>query len=138
MRTRQLTGYGVLAVGLTFLVVGLTSKNSSSEQPKGDDKRGSDGSNISFTPDVFANMASELANAMDKFWVDKATVHRILESLRTAADLEKLMFVFGTRSKSSYVVFSNEYNLIEWLKDSLSGSDLVRVGNVFRKFNIPF
>lgn len=137
MESNKVFGYGMITAGALLMLTGLTARKTLSTGYSHSPRNDAAGQ-ITYSPEIYARLAQEIYQAMDRFITDKVTVFRIMESMKTSADLEKLIFVFGIRVKSSFLIFRYDYSLTQWLKDTLKGNDLERVRLVYTKHNIPF
>lgn len=126
--------YTLLGTGVLLAVIGLTSQT-----PTNNGGNGNDGQYalLTYTPAQFASMADELMKAKSYINDDEDTFYKVFESLQSADDLSKLIYVFGTKQWGKWP-FAKDMNLTEWVKDTLSESEQTRVKAVYDKFNHPF
>jgi hypothetical protein len=109
------------------------------------DKLEYDSRNLTITVSDAILISQQLLAAMDKYGTDEKTIITLLSQLNRD-DLLYVMKIFGVHQYNgagSSVgldrwIYSQNLNLIGWLKSELSGKDLATVAGIFQSYNIPF
>jgi len=97
--------------------------------------------NVTIDVSTMAIINNNIYAAMNQAGTNTKTIFENLSKLKTKDDLLFLISVFGLKKYWIWgrsLVLGEKINLNSWFKKELSGSDLRKVGDLFKKFNVPF
>jgi hypothetical protein len=132
--------YTVLAVGGGYIIYRIVRKDTKSAPGNDLSKLQINQRSLSYSTSEYGLMAQALFLAMDGIGTNKTNVMSVLNSMRTGDDMLMLIKQFGVKRYGiiTSLWFGQDLNLIGWLNSEFKGSDLERIGTIFRSFGIPF
>ena len=91
--------------------------------------------NLSYSISEFTSMANQLFNAMDGAGTNEDIIFSVFNKIQTKDDYNQLIKSFGVRSSTSWTSsFSGD--LLAWLSDELSSSDVKKLNNILSKIGV--
>ena len=104
-----------------------------------------DGDKLTINDSQAILISQQLLAAMDRLGTDESTIVSLLQNL-TRDDLLFVIKIFGIKQYNGVgesigldkFIYSQNLNLIGWLKAELSGKALQTVSEMFNRYNIPF
>ena len=91
--------------------------------------------NLTFSMSEYNSMANQLFNAMDGAGTNEDIIFSIFNKIETKDDYNQLIKSFGVRSSTSFMSsFSGD--LLTWLSDELSSSDVKKLNNILSKIGV--
>jgi len=88
--------------------------------------------NLSFSISEFNSMANQLFNAMDGVGTSEDVIFSVFNKLQNKDDYNQLIKSFGIRSSTSFMS-SFGGDLLVWLSDELSSSEIKKLNNILSK-----
>lgn len=91
--------------------------------------------NLSFDDAQYSIWADSLYRAMKGAGTTQQTIYDVLSKLKSPDDFYKLVDAFGVKKSGTW--FNTwEGNLIEWLQDELSESEMTKVNSILKKIKV--
>ena len=91
--------------------------------------------NLTFSISEYNSMANQLFNAMDGAGTNEDIIFSVFNKIQTKDDYNQLIKSFGVRSSTSWTSsFSGD--LLAWLSDELSSSDVKKLNNILSKIGV--
>lgn len=91
--------------------------------------------NLTFSISEYNSMANQLFNAMDGAGTTEDIIFSVFNKIQTKDDYNQLIKSFGVRSSTSWTSsFSGD--LLTWLSDELSSSDVKKLNNILSKIGV--
>lgn len=129
------------AAGLTYLVAKKIIKELVVRDPSKD--LGKDlgkeinTSKLSYTQSQYQTMSDSIYRAMNEGGTNWPTVVRVIKQIKNSDDWKQLVITFGIK-KSTSMWSSFSGNLVEWIEDELSGSEMTEISGILSKVGVTF
>jgi hypothetical protein len=91
--------------------------------------------NLTFSISEYNSMANQLFNAMDGAGTNEDIIFSVFNKIQTKDDYNQLIKSFGVRS-STGILSSFSGDLLTWLSDELSSSDVKKLNNILSKIGV--